>query len=90
MKGPVQEVARGVLSSSFWSIFVEQMQSAAESLKHLRSAWARQILYWWKQYNSLYLREALVAPLIEISSSKSYMGRWRNDPPVITIAMIIF
>ena len=62
------------------------MQSAAESLKHLRSAWARQILYWWKQYNSLYLREALVAPLIEISSSKSYMGRWRNDPPVITIA----
>jgi hypothetical protein len=56
------------------------------SLGHLRVEWARQILYWWKYYNSLYLHEALIAPLIDVGDSKTYLGRWRCDPPVITIS----
>ena len=56
------------------------------SLGHLRVEWARQILYWWKYYNSLYLHEALIAPLIDIGDSKTYLGRWCCDPPVITIS----
>ena len=62
------------------------MQSIRGSLGHLRVEWARQILYWWKHYNSLYLHEALVAPLIEIGASKTCLGRWSNVPPTISIS----
>ena len=51
-----------------------------------RSAWTRELSWWWDHFNWLYLQESLSRPVIRLSDSQTRLGQWDSSRREMSIS----